>query len=116
MLLIPGTTDPAHIALDAERMAELDALANERPTRATDENRRGTTFDMPNVDFESLYRGEPAFGGASLERMPWDIDEPQPLLVELKQDGGITGRVLDDRHRNGARPSAASRPISESPT
>lgn len=40
----------------------------------------------PSNTFEDSYRsGEP----------PWVIGEPQPAVVELERDGGITGPVLD---------------------
>ena len=102
VLLIPGTSDPAHleqnleaadITLDAETTADLDALTDGGSPSTEREN--GTPFDVASIDFEALYRGEPAFGGESLDRMPWDIGEPQPLLVQLEQDGAIAGRVLD---------------------
>lgn len=99
VLLIPGTTDLAHLeqnlavadfVLDAETTAELDALADDPSTERGHEK-----LDIGSIDFEAVYRGEPAFGGESLYRMPWDIGEPQPLLVQLERDGAIAGRVLD---------------------
>ena len=105
VLLIPGTTDATHleqnlaaadVALDAETTADLDALADDgSPVSTTDEHAKGTPFDVASMDFEALYRGDPAFDGISLDRMPWDIGEPQPLIVQLEQEGRFAGRVLD---------------------
>lgn len=36
-------------------------------------------------DFEEVYQGKPA----------WDIDRPQPALVDLTSTGALKGRVLD---------------------
>lgn len=46
---------------------------------------------LHDVDCETMYQGRTPLG----ERMPWDISEPQPGLVELEAEGGITGDVLD---------------------
>lgn len=49
-------------------------------------------------DYEELYReGKTSPGeiGASLDVIPWDIQGPQPVILELEQAGEITGRVLD---------------------
>jgi SAM-dependent methyltransferase len=45
------------------------------------------------LDFDGVYQGKPLFHGA--EFVPWDIGEPQPLLVDLEQAGEIRGAVLD---------------------
>lgn len=58
-------------------------------------NRSGAGIDIGSVDFESFYRGEGGFADIEFDRPPWDIGEPQPVLVQLERDGGITGRVLD---------------------
>ncbi|MEY9848523.1 class I SAM-dependent methyltransferase [Streptacidiphilus sp. MAP5-3] len=49
-------------------------------------------------DYEELYRDgktQPGEIGASLDMIPWNIKEPQPVIRELEQAGEITGRVLD---------------------
>ncbi|QUH04007.1 class I SAM-dependent methyltransferase [Saccharopolyspora erythraea] len=49
-------------------------------------------------DFEELYRdGKATLGaaGATLDVVPWDIQAPQPIVVELEQAGEIIGPVLD---------------------
>lgn len=52
-------------------------------------------IDMATADFEPMYRGEEFSTGLVLERAPWDIGRPQPLVVEFEQQGRITGEVLD---------------------
>jgi SAM-dependent methyltransferase len=44
-------------------------------------------------DFDEVYRGRPLQEG--LTQVPWDIGEPQPLLVGLAAAGEIRGDVLD---------------------
>ncbi|MQY19164.1 class I SAM-dependent methyltransferase [Nocardia macrotermitis] len=51
--------------------------------------------DMTTSDFEPMYRGDEFSTGLVLERAPWDIGRPQPLVVEFEQQGRITGEVLD---------------------
>lgn len=49
-------------------------------------------------DYEELYREgktQPGEIGTSLDMIPWNIREPQPVIRELEQAGEITGRVLD---------------------
>ncbi len=58
-------------------------------------NRSGAEIDIGSVDFDAFYRGDEVFDGIGFDRPPWDIGEPQPVLVRLEQDGGLTGRVLD---------------------
>jgi SAM-dependent methyltransferase len=43
------------------------------------------------VDFDAVYRGDTPLGG----RPPWDIDEPQPVVVDLERSGRFGGAVLD---------------------
>ncbi|MBA8825848.1 SAM-dependent methyltransferase [Saccharopolyspora lacisalsi] len=54
---------------------------------------------VTDMDFDALYRGERrvTLGQEEFdfEAIPWDIGEPQPLLVELERAGAITGEVLD---------------------
>ncbi|WP_067900007.1 class I SAM-dependent methyltransferase [Nocardia vaccinii] len=52
-------------------------------------------IDMATSDFEPMYRGEEFSSGLVLERAPWDIGRPQPLVVEFEQQGRIAGEVLD---------------------
>lgn len=54
-------------------------------------------FAIADVDFDAMYRGEAGIEGIDLEfrRVPWDIGEPQPVLVELEQAGAVRGEVLD---------------------
>jgi hypothetical protein len=47
-----------------------------------------------DVDFEAVYRGTTALV-EGLTFIPWDIDGPQPLVVELADFGQIHGEVLD---------------------
>ncbi|MDT8914191.1 class I SAM-dependent methyltransferase [Amycolatopsis sp. PS_44_ISF1] len=46
---------------------------------------------LQNLDFEQLYQGRSSIGAG----MPWDIQAPQPALVELEGSGGFRGEVLD---------------------
>lgn len=46
---------------------------------------------LHSVDCETMYQGKTPLG----KTMPWDINEPQPSLVELEKSGGIKGDVLD---------------------
>jgi SAM-dependent methyltransferase len=54
-------------------------------------------MSVPNgvgLDFDEVYQGNrPAFDGVAT--VPWDIGEPQPLLVGLEAGGEIRGEVLD---------------------
>lgn len=49
--------------------------------------------EAPRLDFDEVYQGKPLMGDTRL--VPWDIGEPQPVLVELERDGEIHGEVLD---------------------
>ena len=46
---------------------------------------------VEDIDFEQLYQGETPLGAT----MPWDIGEPQPVLVALEETGQFGGEVLD---------------------
>ncbi|MEV0276745.1 class I SAM-dependent methyltransferase [Streptomyces sp. NPDC050610] len=49
-------------------------------------------------DYEELYREgktQPGEIGTSLDMIPWNIQAPQPVILELEEAGEITGRVLD---------------------
>ncbi len=53
---------------------------------------------MQPSDYEALYRGgktQPGEIGASLDMIPWNIQAPQPVFVEVEQDGEVAGHVLD---------------------
>lgn len=54
-----------------------------------------SSIDPTTVDFEQLYRGAALAPGLRLEKPPWDIGRPQPLLVAVERAGRITGEVLD---------------------
>lgn len=41
-----------------------------------------------SAGFEAIYRGQTAGG----PKVPWDIGEPQPAIVELADNGEFTGR------------------------
>lgn len=52
-------------------------------------------FDATTVDYEHAYQTGALFEGVVLERMPWDIGGPQPVLVNLEKAGRVFGDVLD---------------------
>ena len=52
-------------------------------------------IDMATSDFEPMYRGDEFSTGLVMQRAPWDIGRPQPLVVEFERQGRITGRILD---------------------
>ncbi|MBF6277226.1 MULTISPECIES: class I SAM-dependent methyltransferase [Nocardia] len=52
-------------------------------------------IDPTTVDFEQLYSGAALAPGLRLEKPPWDIGRPQPLLTAMERAGRITGEVLD---------------------
>ena len=49
------------------------------------------------MDFDALHGGGADLGpdGPHLEAAPWQLDEPQPLIVELAAQGAFQGPVLD---------------------
>ncbi|WP_406012007.1 class I SAM-dependent methyltransferase [Streptomyces sp. NBC_00984] len=52
----------------------------------------------PALDFEAVYQGREISYGADDRRsdlIPWELDAPQPLVVELEAAGEITGPVLE---------------------
>ncbi|MGH3828625.1 MAG: class I SAM-dependent methyltransferase, partial [Pseudonocardiaceae bacterium] len=56
----------------------------------------GEQFDLRATDFDAAYRGEPLIErGARFPRVPWDIGQEQPPVVELERQGCIVGDVLD---------------------
>lgn len=52
---------------------------------------------MQGRDFDTLYRGGEAtlVEGFSLDMIPWAIEGPQPIIVELERAGEIIDPVLD---------------------
>lgn len=47
------------------------------------------------IDFNAVYEGRAALPGAPGPGVPWDIGEPQPMVVELERAGRFRGAVLD---------------------
>src|SRR5579884_4238270 len=48
------------------------------------------------LDFDALYQGRGAnFEGMQLDAIPWKLDGPQPVIVELEASGEIVGPVLE---------------------
>ncbi|MGP4015809.1 class I SAM-dependent methyltransferase [Saccharopolyspora sp. 5N708] len=62
-----------------------------------DEHTQGPALSPEEADFDAIYRGESPFGESAFrfERVPWDIGEPQPRLIELADTDRIRGEVLD---------------------
>jgi SAM-dependent methyltransferase len=64
-----------------------------------DNNTEGVFVNHPPVweyDFDELYRAPaPDDISAAIPMTPWDIGEPQPVLIEIEAAGGISGKVLD---------------------
>lgn len=60
-------------------------------------NQSGFHPSLADVDFEAVYRGGPLLDGmpADIGGTPWDIGEPQPVLVEVEAAGQVRGAVLD---------------------
>lgn len=50
---------------------------------------------LRSMDFEGAYRGDELIPGTPFGRLPWDIGEPQPLVVEMEKAGRFRGDVLD---------------------
>ncbi|RZQ61869.1 class I SAM-dependent methyltransferase [Amycolatopsis suaedae] len=52
---------------------------------------------MQEIDFDAVYQGKPPVDGseAAFEKVPWDIGEPQPVVVALADAGDVRGDVLD---------------------
>jgi SAM-dependent methyltransferase len=50
-----------------------------------------------DIDFDAIYEGKPVGDGVDVAfaAAPWDIKEPQPVVVELERDGQFQGEVLD---------------------
>ncbi len=52
-------------------------------------------MDPTKVDFEEAYSTGVLGPGVVMEKLPWEIDKPQPILVELERAGHVQGDVLD---------------------
>ncbi|WP_327120788.1 class I SAM-dependent methyltransferase [Nocardia sp. NBC_01730] len=52
-------------------------------------------LDPAAIDFEQAYRSGAVAEGVVMDRLPWEIGRPQPLLVEFERAGRIGGDVLD---------------------
>ncbi|MDL5206219.1 class I SAM-dependent methyltransferase [Streptomyces sp. ALI-76-A] len=52
-------------------------------------------FDFATADFNAVYRGGDLLEDAGITKVPWDIAEPQPGVIEFEQRGRIRGEVLD---------------------
>jgi SAM-dependent methyltransferase len=53
-------------------------------------------MSSPLLNFEELYQGRGfESGGARVDVIPWRLDRPQPIIVELADAGEITGPVLE---------------------
>lgn len=48
-----------------------------------------------DIDFDAVYRGDRALPAGPVNFVPWDIDGPQPAVVEAESLGRIAGDVLD---------------------
>lgn len=53
-------------------------------------------MSSPLLNFEELYQGRGFdYGGARVNVIPWQLDRPQPIVVELADTGEIAGPVLE---------------------
>lgn len=52
-------------------------------------------YDFATADFNAVYRGGELLENAGITRVPWDIGEPQPGVIEFERRGRIRGDVLD---------------------
>jgi SAM-dependent methyltransferase len=53
------------------------------------------TPDFRTADFNAVYRGGDFLPGADITVVPWDIEAPQPEVIELERRGRFRGTVLD---------------------
>lgn len=55
------------------------------------DNRQDRSVAPGDFDFEALYQGkEPLPGiGAGFDKPPWDLGEPQPVIVALEETGAL---------------------------
>lgn len=52
-------------------------------------------YNFATADFNAVYRGGELLADADITRVPWDIGEPQPGVLEFERLGRIRGDVLD---------------------
>ncbi|MFE3197935.1 class I SAM-dependent methyltransferase [Embleya sp. NPDC055664] len=54
-------------------------------------------LDKDTIDFDAVYRGEPlaAGGEVAFPVIPWDLGEPQPMVLELVREVAFRDEVLD---------------------
>ncbi|UGQ12645.1 methyltransferase domain-containing protein [Yinghuangia sp. ASG 101] len=54
-------------------------------------------FDKENVDYDAFYRGEPVLADMEVPypKVPWDLGEPQPAVVELADTVDFADEILD---------------------
>jgi SAM-dependent methyltransferase len=54
-------------------------------------------FRVDDVDFDAFYQGKPPVKGmrVAFAATPWDIGEPQPVVVALEAAGALRGDILD---------------------
>ncbi|MFI6206010.1 class I SAM-dependent methyltransferase [Streptomyces sp. NPDC051041] len=52
-------------------------------------------YDFSTADFNAVYQGGELLENAGITRVPWDIGEPQPGVIEFERRGRIRGAVLD---------------------
>ncbi|MES4890690.1 class I SAM-dependent methyltransferase [Streptomyces sp. NPDC096012] len=53
------------------------------------------SYDYATADFNAVYRGGELLGDTGITRVPWDVGEPQPGVIEFERRGRIRGDVLD---------------------
>lgn len=53
------------------------------------------SYDFAKADFNAVYEGGDLLPGAAITRVPWDIGEVQPGVVEMERAGRFRGEVLD---------------------
>lgn len=58
---------------------------------------QGQMFTAESTNYEPVYEGNVTIEGLGMKLnfVPWDIREPQPVIVALEQAGGFVGDVLD---------------------
>src|SRR5699024_2540559 len=88
----PGTPRPT-TAAGATRTSGKPRI----PPRKESAMSERSTEPALGADFDAVYRGEPPVPGSGFwfDRAPWDLGEPQPVLVELEAAGWFGGRILD---------------------
>jgi SAM-dependent methyltransferase len=69
--------------------------SHDPPVRGPHAPHSGIVAIMTAIDFEAIYQGHPIAAGLEHATVPWDIEAPQPAVVELARDGRIHGQVLD---------------------